>query len=567
MVYDVIIIGAGPSGLAAGYSLLKKGINFIIIEKGKKHTERNRNLAFDVSYGFGGGGLFSDGKFSYPPSASQLWTNLNPVILKKAYNYTQDLFSEVNISLDNWDKQWIENVEFTNEKEYKSIKINEKHRNDLLDLLYSRLKKRILFEKVVSKINTENDKFTVFCEDGESYISNSIIMATGKSGCNELFCEKIFGETKYYCEMGVRVQVENDDFSTGNKKQLDYKLIESIDKDTEVRTFCCCRNGEVRQSLFGNHITYNGETRETETGLSNIGILVRTTDSTSVYANEMKMCFEQNMCKKIYLSEFKENISIIGEKTDEALKKIISRLVSDNADGIVYGPEIEKYGYYPCVDKDLQAINNLYFIGDASGIFRGLMAAFVSGAYVGETIVARKKNIREYMDLFNIKQSDTKEMKLVFTAQSKAFFYCRDVVCQYVLNKGCLPINPFRVFEYFLGDRVDRDLIRRGNNQLIRTCEELWVFGTIADGVLFEIASAIEQGKKIRFFTIGTRIDDIKEINVDEISFEPEVHARKIKKADLISFIRDYGYKDDIDYETQINWLDLINNNSEINNK
>lgn len=44
-------------------------------------------------------------------------------------------------------------------------------------------------------------------------------------------------------------------------------------------------------------------------------------------------------------------------------------------------------------------------------------------------------------------------------------------------------------------------MIRRGNNQLIKICDELWVFGSIADGVLFEIASAIDPGEKIRFFS------------------------------------------------------------------
>ena len=80
-------------------------------------------------------------------------------------------------------------------------------------------------------------------------------------------------------------------------------------------------------------------------------------------------------------------------------------------------------------------------------------------------------------------------------------------------------------------------MIRRGNNQLIKICDELWVFGSIADGVLFEIASAIDQGKKIRFFSIGTTVEEIREITTSELTFEPEVHARQIKKQDIIDFI------------------------------
>ena len=68
---------------------------------------------------------------------------------------------------------------------------------------------------------------------------------------------------------------------------------------------------------------------------------------------------------------------------------------------------------------------------------------------------------------YNFKISNTKPFHVIFTAQSKAFYYCKDVICEYVFKKDMLPINPFMVFNYFLNDRVDRDLIKRGNNHLI----------------------------------------------------------------------------------------------------
>ncbi len=130
-------------------------------------------------------------------------------------------------------------------------------------------------------------------------------------------------------------------------------------------------------------------------------------------------------------------------------------------------------------------------------------------------------------------------MPIVFTAQSKNVFYCRDVICEYVLRKNKLPLNPFRIFEYFLHDRVDRNIIRRGNNQLIRTCDELWVFGPISDGVLFELVYAAHIRKPVRFFTIGTRVSDIKPIkNVTDIKFEPEVHASRQRRKSLLNEIQ-----------------------------
>lgn len=67
---------------------------------------------------------------------------------------------------------------------------------------------------------------------------------------------------------------------------------------------------------------------------------------------------------------------------------------------------------------------------------------------------------------------------VIYTAQSKQFFYCGDAVCQFVFERGRIPVNPFRAFDYFLGDRVNRDLVRRGNYAMLQRSDELWVFGT-----------------------------------------------------------------------------------------
>ncbi|HEY1835413.1 MAG TPA: hypothetical protein VGG13_01175 [Candidatus Saccharimonadales bacterium] len=91
---------------------------------------------------------------------------------------------------------------------------------------------------------------------------------------------------------------------------------------------------------------------------------------------------------------------------------------------------------------------------------------------------------------------------LVYTAMSKHLFYYRMFISVFVLEHGGVPLNPFMVFDYFLLDAVDRDLVREGNNNLVKCCDEIWVFGAISNGVLAEIQIANEQGKLVRYFTI-----------------------------------------------------------------
>ncbi len=117
-------------------------------------------------------------------------------------------------------------------------------------------------------------------------------------------------------------------------------------------------------------------------------------------------------------------------------------------------------------------------------------------------------------------------MPLVYAAQSKYFFFCRDAVCEFVLKEGAVPLHPFRIFDYFLGDRVDRDLIRRANNNIVSRADEVWVFGdVIANGVLFEIDLAYTAGRLVKFFTIATKASKIHSIATGQISFEQELIA------------------------------------------
>jgi hypothetical protein len=114
---------------------------------------------------------------------------------------------------------------------------------------------------------------------------------------------------------------------------------------------------------------------------------------------------------------------------------------------------------------------------------------------------------------------------VVYTAQSKQFFYCRDAVCEFVFRRNAIPINPFRLFDYFLGDRVERDAVRAANAEMLSRCDEVWVFGeTLADGVLVEIAQATNEGKTVRYFTIHNEADRIQEVDPQTLSFEGEVH-------------------------------------------
>ncbi|WP_158291399.1 NAD(P)/FAD-dependent oxidoreductase [Desulfosporosinus sp. Sb-LF] len=548
-IYDVIIIGGGPAGLMSAHELIKSKREFLILEKGKHLNERSYQIASDVPSGFGGSGLFSDGKLSFPPAATKLWTMTNNLLIKEAYTRFQSILKEIDVDILQWDESWLNKdfYEFGERKEYDSFYLTSKQRVELNNYLYSRLNAYIKFNSEVISISKEEGFYIIETKDQSCYKAKYVVFSAGKYG--SILLEKvgfISREYNYIVEAGVRIETLSDLLNVYNDKSIDYKFIKKINDSVEIRTFCCCKDGSVLESKFDDFVSYNGYSLDEKTNHSNIGVLIRIKTENSPYGKEINELLKNISKKKISLSEYMDNnFKFIGKNCDSIIKEYIGMLVNLNEDAVlnntsVYGPEIEYIGKYPLFDyQKLKMVNEKVWVpGDCSGQFRGLVAALVSGIYCAQELNDDLEQVENSIKFLNIKKSKIDTMKLIFTAQSKVYFYCRDIICEYVLKKELLPINPFRVFDYFLSDRVPRDIIRRGNNQLIQTCEELWVFGPIADGVLFEIALAKKHGKKIKYFTIGSKIEEIFEIREDDVVFEPEVHAKQVKKIDLISFIK-----------------------------
>jgi hypothetical protein len=95
-------------------------------------------------------------------------------------------------------------------------------------------------------------------------------------------------------------------------------------------------------------------------------------------------------------------------------------------------------------------------------------------------------------------------------------------ISKYVLENGGVPLNPFMIFDYFLLDCVGRDLVREGNNNLVKRCDELWVFGSVSNGVLAEIKIAKSMGKVIGYFSIE-KPHKIVSVNVENVKMEDDV--------------------------------------------
>lgn len=399
--FDIIVIGLGPAGIMATYSLYDKGYRVLAIDRGKPYILRDSQIPFDVANGFGGAGLFSDGKLSFFPAASNLWSNLNRDILKRSYSYLESVFDKIGYTIPKWQNNWTvhKNTSHSGKrvKRYRSQYISREMCDAFVKNAYLKIEDSILLEReVISVVKMPDGTFQVFLDHPteQPLTTNGVVLATGKVGNTiiDLF-ENVSFDTHVRYEGGVRVETDVQNFRPYDLKQVDYKYIETIDDSTELRTFCCCKDGQVLESDYLRFVSYNGSITPRNTGRSNIGITIRVEDDSHPIANEIKACVKREEKFSFdYNKKFNPNIDFMMGNTFDAIMLDRLGLIIKNSDSRhrtkIYGPEIEYFGRYPDFIWESLSIPNekIWIAGDLSAKYRGIIAALVSGIYVANCI-------------------------------------------------------------------------------------------------------------------------------------------------------------------------------------
>ncbi len=96
-----------------------------------------------------------------------------------------------------------------------------------------------------------------------------------------------------------------------------------------------------------------------------------------------------------------------------------------------------------------------------------------------------------------------KTYPLVYPAYSKRNFYWQMHISQFCLNNKRIPLNPFMLFRYFLGDAVSREKVYTANNNIVKLCKEVWTFGEISDGVLAEVKIKKDLRQPVSYYKIA----------------------------------------------------------------
>lgn len=311
---DVLIIGAGPSGIFTALEMLKNGSKkkIMIVEKGlpveKRHCPKaktgkcvNCKPDCNITTGFSGAGAFSDGKLSL---SCEVGGNLPDLIghefAQQMIEYTDGIYLSFGA-----DKK-VEGV--GHDEKIKAIRLRAiqaglklvdcpiRHLGtEMAQELYGKIEKHLTDKGVEIIFKTEcvdlivedgRAKGAVFLPCGKpesekfSVSADNVVIATGRKGADWLedMCKKHNIEhLPGTVDIGVRVEVRNEVMEDVNEALYESKLIGYPEPFTnKVRTFCQNPGGFVSQENYDNNslAVVNGHSyKNTKSDNTNLAIL------------------------------------------------------------------------------------------------------------------------------------------------------------------------------------------------------------------------------------------------------------------------------------------------------
>lgn len=282
--YDLIIVGAGASGVFTAYELTKlnPNIKILMIEKG--HTLKKRICPIDgekikaciscpicnIMNGYGGAGSLSDGKYNITNNfGGDLYKYVGNEEAINLMNYVDEVLCSMGGSeakLYSTANSGIKSKALQYDLHLLDAKVRHLGTDRNLIILgnifkYLNEKIEMLFDTEVVDIDKVENGFKVIAGK-EIFYCDNLTLATGRSGSKWIskICEKFHIKTESNrVDIGVRVELPAEVFDHITEDVYESKIVYKTKKyNDRVRTFCMNPHGEVVTENTNGIITVNG---------------------------------------------------------------------------------------------------------------------------------------------------------------------------------------------------------------------------------------------------------------------------------------------------------------------
>ena len=451
--YDTILIGAGIANIALALELSKTNPDILMIEAGPglncrrclKH-EFGKCIHCNpchITQGFGGAGCYSDCKLTY---SSEVGGSLIDYVGEDTFN---NLLNEADALFTEYGGQQnlTKVTEFADQFDYecskfgmKLLKFGVRHLGtdgayNLLSNMYDTLVERgVKILKGSQVTNIDFNTKTVYTKNyAKEYTANHISIGVGRSGAEWLrqlcFINNI-PTTASSVDVGVRLECPRSITDFATDKLYEFKIINYSSAGNKVRTFCVNPGGYVVQENYDNCVCVNGHPlSDNKTPNTNFALLV-SLNFTKPFNEPIKyatsICQLTNMLadgkvmvqrltdlknKKRSTATKMQRLTIEPTLKDaepgdlryalpsnviDALLETIDNLNNvfpgiNGSNTLLYAPEVKFYSSKIELNNKLQSnkYDDIYFIGDSSGITHGIMQSVMSGLYVAKQIKER----------------------------------------------------------------------------------------------------------------------------------------------------------------------------------
>ena len=290
MKYDVIIVGAGPSGYMCAYELINKrsDLKALLVDRGRNIYERKCPIlehkaekcpvrgckpACSITCGFGGAGAYSDGKFNITTEFGGWLTDyMSPEELMDIINYVDG----INLSFGATEVITDPETPKVREIEHRAMSVGVKLLHSkvrhlgteenlkILSRIYESMKDKvdmIFGKKVIDIIDEDNVIKGIKLEDETVIESKYVVLGVGREGSkwlNELFERYQVQMSQTQVDIGVRVECPNMVMEEINQNLYEGKFVYKTSVGSTVRTFCANPGGHVVMENYEGVINVNG---------------------------------------------------------------------------------------------------------------------------------------------------------------------------------------------------------------------------------------------------------------------------------------------------------------------